>query len=234
MVTNGDLETPTSTVELRLEVGDIEFHEIFIVMEKLSSPIIGLIFFRRNHTVLDVRQGIQNFPFFSMPLKTADHKYSNVMEPILNPEDVILPPNDYTVISIQSQIYAENAVTGILLQSDILSDENDVTFCAAIVTLNEGTTRIHANNFTEQLFKLKKVLHIASFSVMTPEQMKHVRPIDPVSTWHLLNENEEDAIYYLSSLLKANRNNDQYKQFGSRHLKTQGTKRPKHQFRKKF
>ena len=56
-------------------------------------------------------------------------------------------------------------------------------------------------------------MHIANFSVMTPEQMKHVRPIDPVSTWHLLNENEEDAVQYISSLLKANRNNDQYEQY---------------------
>ena len=43
--------------------------------------------------------------------------------------------------------------------------------------------------------------------------MKHVKPIDPVSTWHLLNENEKDAIYYVSSLLKANRKNDQYEQY---------------------
>ena len=85
MVANGDLETPKSTVELKFEVGDIEFHEIFIVMETLSSPIIGLMFLQRNQTVLDMRQGILNFPFFSMQLKTADHKYSNVMEPILNP-----------------------------------------------------------------------------------------------------------------------------------------------------
>ena len=62
MVANGDLETPKSTVELKFEVGDIEFHEIFIVMEKLSSPIIGLMFLQRNHTVLDMRQGILNFP----------------------------------------------------------------------------------------------------------------------------------------------------------------------------
>ena len=34
-----------------------------------------------------------------------------------------------------------------------------------------------------------------------------------MSTWHLLNENEEDAINYISSLLKANRNNDQYEQY---------------------
>ena len=94
MVANGQLETPKSTVELKFEVGDFEFHEIFIVMEKLTGPIIRLMFLQRNHTVLDMRQGIFNFPYFSMQLKTADHKYSNVLEPILNPDDITKPPND--------------------------------------------------------------------------------------------------------------------------------------------
>ena len=48
---------------------------------------------------------------------------------------------------------------------------------------------------------------------MTPEQMKHVRPIDPVSTWHPFIENEEDAVYYISSLLKANRNIDKSERY---------------------
>ena len=64
MVANGQLETPKSTVELKFEVGDIEFHEIFIVMEKLTSPLIGLSFLQRNNTILDMRQGVLNFPFF--------------------------------------------------------------------------------------------------------------------------------------------------------------------------
>ena len=213
MVANGQLETPKSTVELKFEVGDIEFHEIFIVMEKLTGPIIGLMFLQRNHTVLDMRQGILNFPYFSMQLKTADHKYSNVLEPILNPDDVTIPPNDRTLVKIKSQIYNENAVTGVLQPSDLLHEESDITFCAAIVTLTNGNVSVHINNFSDQPYKLKKGLHIANFSVLTPEQMKHVKPIDPVSTWHLLNENEEDAIYYVSSLLKANRNNDQYEQY---------------------
>ena len=34
-----------------------------------------------------------------------------------------------------------------------------------------------------------------------------------VRTWHLLHENEENAVHYISSLLKANRNNDQYEQY---------------------
>ena len=94
MVANGQLETPKSTIELKFEVGDIEFHEMFIVMEHLTGPSIGLMFFQRNHTVLDMRQGILNFPSFLMQLKTADHKYSNELEPILNPTEITILPND--------------------------------------------------------------------------------------------------------------------------------------------
>ena len=120
MVANGDLKTPKSTIELKFEVEDIEFHEIFEVMEKLSSPVIGLMFFQRVHTVLDMRQNILNFPYFSMQLKTVDHKFSNAMEPLLSPDDVTIPPNDLTVITTHSQFYTENAVTGILQPSDLL------------------------------------------------------------------------------------------------------------------
>ena len=58
----GQVETPKSTVELKFEVGAIEFHEIIIVMEKLTSPLIGLSFLQRNNTFLDMRQGVLNFP----------------------------------------------------------------------------------------------------------------------------------------------------------------------------
>ena len=80
-------------------------------------------------------------------------------------EDVTIPPNDRTVTTIQSQIYAENAVTGILQPSALLHEEGDVTFCAATVTLNEGTMGIRVNNFTDQPYTLTKGLHIANFSV---------------------------------------------------------------------
>ena len=206
MVANGQLETPKSTIELKFEIGDIEFHEIFIVMEHLTGPIIGLMFLQRNHTVLDMRQGILNFPFFSMQLKTADHKYSNVLEPILNPIEITIPPNDKVLIRTNSLLYPENAVTGILQPSDLLHEEGDITFCPALVTLNDGNILIPVNNFTDHPYKLKKGLHIANFSVMTPEQMKYVKPVDPASTWHLLQNDQEQAAHYVSSLIKTNRN----------------------------
>ena len=194
MVANGQLETPKSTIELNFEVGDIEFREIFIVMEHLTGPIIGLMFLQRNHTVLDMRQGILNFPFFSMQLKTADHKYSNVLEPILNHTEITIPPKDGVLRWSPLQ------------SSDFLHEEGDITFCPALVTLNDGNISIPVNNFTDHPYKLKKGLHFANFSVMTPEQLKYVKLIDPASTWHLLQNDQEQAAHYVSSLIKTNRN----------------------------
>ena len=205
MVANGQLETPKSTVELKFEVGDIEFHEIFIVMEKLTSPLIGLSFLQRNSTILDMRQEVLNFPFFSMQLKTADHKYTNVMEPICTQEDITIPPNDRQIISLTSQMYDDTAVTGILQPSNALTDDGDVAFCAALVTLTAGQVEIPLNNFTDHPYTLKRGSHIANFSFMTPGQMKYVKPIDPLTTWHLLLDDPENAAIYVSSLIKSSK-----------------------------
>ena len=221
MVANGQLENPKSTSELKFEVGDIEFHEFFIVIEHLTGPIIGLMFLQRNHTVLDMRQEILNFPFFSMQLETADHKYSNVLEPILNPTEITIPPNYRVLIRINSLLYPENAVTGNLQPSDLLHEEGDFTFCPVLVTtLNDGNISIPVNNFTDHPYKLKKGLHIASFSVMTPEQMKYVKPVDPASTWHLLQNDQKQAAQYVSSLIKTNKNPQNLKITGSQLQKT--------------
>ena len=191
LVANGQLKSPENILELKFEVGDIEFHEIFKVMENLTGPIIGLMFFQRKHSVLQMRQGILNFPFFLMQLKTVDHRYSNVLEPLLTPTELPIPPNDRVLIRTNSLIYPENAVTGILQPSDLLHEESDITCCPALVT----------PNFTDH-YKLKKGLHIASFSVMTPEQMKYVKTVDPASARHLLQNDQEQAAHYVSSLIK--------------------------------
>ena len=129
-----------------------------------------------------------------MQLKTADHKYSNVLEPILNPIEITIPPNDKVLIRTNSLLYPENAVTGILQPSDLLHEEGDITFCPALVTLNDGNILIPVNNFTDHPYKLKKGLHFANFCVMTPEQMKYVKPVDPASTWHFLQNDKEQPI----------------------------------------
>ena len=134
-----------------------------------------------------------------MELKTADHRYSN-------PTEITIPPNDKVLIRTNSLLYPENAVTRILEPNNFLHEEGDITFCPALVTLNDGNILIPVNNFMDHPYKLKKGLHISNFSVMTLEQMKYVKPIDTASTWHLIQHDQVQATHYVSSLIKTNKN----------------------------
>ena len=114
MVANGQLEAPIATVELQFEFGDITFREKFIVITNLTSPLIALLLLQRNSTILDMRQGILIFPFFSMQLKSEDWTYPNVIEPTFNPVEIILQPGNRTTNWVKSQIYTDNEATGII------------------------------------------------------------------------------------------------------------------------
>ena len=98
MVGNGQLEAPVATVELQFADGNIKFREKFIVMTNLTSTLIDLSIQQRYSTILDMRQGTLNFPFFSMQLKNEDRTYPNVIEPIINPVETILQPGKRTTI----------------------------------------------------------------------------------------------------------------------------------------
>ena len=108
MVANGQLEAPIATLEMQLEISDITYRENFIVLTNLTSPLIGLLFLKRNRTILDMRQGILNFPFFSMQLENEDRTYPNVIKPILNPVETILQPGKRTTFSVKLQNYTDN------------------------------------------------------------------------------------------------------------------------------
>ena len=64
---------------------------------------------------------------------------------------------------------------------------------------------VQFNNFLDHPYTLKKGTHIANFSKLTPEQTKHIRPVNPTSVRHLLNNSHDDAIHYINSLLKTSK-----------------------------
>ena len=208
MVANRQLEAPIATVEFQFEVSDITFREKFIVMTNLTSPLIGLLFLQRNSTILDMRQGILNFPIFSMQLKNEDRTYPNVIESIINPAEIILQPGKRTTIWVKSPIYTEKEATGIIQPSPLLENDDDLLICPVISSTQNSKHMVQISNFLDHPYNLKKGTHMASFSILTPEQTKHIRPVNPTSVRHLLNNNHDDAIHYINSLLKTSKPNE--------------------------
>ena len=208
MVANGQLEAPIATVELQFEVGDITCRENFIVMTNLRSPLIGLFFLQRNSTIRDMRQGILSFPFFSMQLKNGDRTYPNIIEPILNPVETILQPGKRITIWVKSPIYVDNEATGIIQPSPLMENDEDLLICPAISSTQNKKHMVQINNFLGHPYTLKKGTHLANFSILTPEQTEHIRPVNPTSVRHLLNNSHDDAIHYIKSLLKTSKKHE--------------------------
>ena len=67
---------------------------------------------------------------------------------------------------------------------------------------------IGSSDFTDTPCTLKRRTQVANFTVETPEQIKYVKPIDPVTTWHLLQDIPENAVHYASSLIKSTKTED--------------------------
>ena len=208
MVANGQLEAPIATVELQFEVGDITFRENFIVMTNLTSPLIGLLFLQRNSTLLDMGQGTLNLPFFSMQLKNEDRTYPNVIESMLNPIETILQPGKRTTIWVKSQIYTDNEATGIIQPSPLLENDEDLLICPALSSTQNNKHLVQISRFRNHFYTLRKGTHRANFSILTPEQAKHIRPVNLTSVRYLLNNSHDDAIHYINSLLRTSKTDE--------------------------
>ena len=178
MVVNGQLGAPIATVELQFEVGDITFGEKFIVMTNLTSHLIGLLFLQCNSTILDMRQGILNFPFFLLQLKNEERTYPNVIEPILSPVDNILQPGKRTTIWVKSQFFTDNEATEIIQPLPFLENDEDLLICPAILSTQNNKRLVQISNYLNHPHTLKKGTHMANFSILTPEQTKHIRAVN--------------------------------------------------------
>ena len=119
IVANGGVEHPIGTVLLYFEVGDLEFKERFIIMKNLTNPIIGLSFLQRNNTVLDMRQAVLNFPFFSMHLETTDKPTPVAQDPLILKEDLHLKPNEIVTVNVPTLRPNEHEVPGIVQPTEM-------------------------------------------------------------------------------------------------------------------
>ena len=118
---------------------------------------------------------------------------------------------------MKSKIYTENEATGIIQPSPLLETDEDLLICPAIRYSNKdllicpcSSTQnnkhmVQISNFLDHTYIIKKGTHMANFSILTPEQTKHNRPVNPTSVPHLLNSNHDDAIHYINSLLKTSK-----------------------------
>ena len=92
-VTSGELEKLVPTAPLKFESGDNIFAEHFVVMGKLTTPILGLHFERNNSVVIDTTHGLIHLPHLTMQVKTASNETIAQLQPVITEDAIMITPS---------------------------------------------------------------------------------------------------------------------------------------------
>ena len=209
-VANGQLEKPLSTATLKIEIGDNSFAEHFVVMKKLTGPIIGLHFMRNNSVVIDTTHGLIHFPHLTIQVKTTSNETSTKPQPAITDEALTIPPTTTKTITAFIDHASKWNTTGTVTPLEKFTETASLVISHSMSTIIDKRIAVRLTNTTESPYHLKKHTQIAEFSLVTPEQSKHIKPVD-MAILRMIPQGDPDLTAYLNELLRTNKPEQQDK-----------------------
>ena len=177
-VANGQLEKPLSTATLNFEIGDNSLAEHFVVMKKLTGPVIGLHFMRNNSVVIDTTHGVIHFPHLTMQVETASSETTTKPQPVITDETLTIPPTTTKTITAFIDQPSKGNTTGTVTPLEKFTETASLLISHSMSTIIDKRIAVRVTNTTESPYLNKKHTEIAEFSVVTTEQSKHIKPVD--------------------------------------------------------
>ena len=202
-VANGQLEKPLSTATLKFEIGDYSFAEHSLVMKKLTGPIVGLHFMGNNSVVIDTTHSLIHFPHLTMQVKTAASETTKP-QPIITDEALTIQPMTTKTITAFIDHPSKWNTTGTVTPLEDFMETANLLISHSMSTIINKKIAVRVTNTTESPYLIKKHTQIAEFSVVTPEQSKHIKPVD-IAILSMIPQADPDLTAYLNELLRTSK-----------------------------
>ena len=211
-VAKGQLEKPIARANLKVDFGDHIFAEHFVVMKRLTGPIIGLHFMRHNSVVIDTTHGLIHFPHLTMQVKSASSGTSAKRQVVLIHDNVTVPPMTTKTITAFVDHLSEWNTTGTVTPVEKVTEAASRIISHSILTIIYRTIASRVTNTKESTYTINKNTKIADFSLVTPEQSKFTKPVD-TAILSMTQESDPDRTTYLIELLRTNKPDQQNNTF---------------------
>ena len=203
-VANGQLERPLAIAKLKFEIGDVSFVENFVVMQKFTGPIIGLHFMRNNSVVIDTTHGLIHFPHLTMQVKTASIETTTKPQPVITDKALTIPPTTTKTITAFIDHPSKWSTTGTVTPLEKFTETASLLISHSMSTIIDKRKTFRCAISTESPYFINKHTQIAEFSVVTPEQSKHIKPVD-MAILSMIPQGDPDLTAYLNELLRTNK-----------------------------
>ena len=146
-------------------------------MKKLTGPIIGLHFMRNNSVVIDTTHGLIHFPHMTMQVKTASSETTTKPQPVIADETLTIPPTTTKTITAFIDDPSKWNTTGTVTPLEKFTETASLLISQSMSTIIDKRIAVRVTTTTESAYLIKKHTQIAEFSVVTPEQSKHIKPV---------------------------------------------------------
>ena len=203
-VANGQLEKPLETTTLKFENGDHYFAEHIVVLKKLTGPIIGWHFVRNNSVVIDTTHGLILFPHLTMQVKTASSETITKPQPVITEDALTIPPTTTKTITAFVDYPSKSNTIGTVTSLEKFTETATLLTSHSMSTIIDNRIAGRITNTTESICLIKKQTYIAEFPVVTPEQSKHIKPVD-MAILSMIPHGDPDLTAYLDELHRTNK-----------------------------
>ena len=203
-VANGQFEKPISTATLKSEVRENGFAEHFVVMKKITGPVVGLHFLRNNSVVNDTTHGRIHFPHLTMQVKTASIETTTKPQPVITDEDLTIPPATTKTVTAFIDYPSKWKTTGTVTPLEKFTETASLLISHSMSTIIDKRIAVRVTNTTESPYLIKKHTQIAEFSVVTPQQSKHLKPV-VMAILSMIPQGDLDLTAYLNELFRTNK-----------------------------
>ena len=100
----------------------------------------------------------------------------------------------------------DHDATGILTPSQQFENHDSIFITASLSTVNGNAIGYQIISFSELPYTITMDTHSADFKILTPEQIKHIQPVDPALLSFMIHH-EETTEVHINELLKVPQQN---------------------------
>ena len=159
---------------------------------------------RNNSVVIDTTHGLINFPHLTMQVKTASSETTTKPQPVITDEALTIPPMTTKTITTFIDHPSKRNTTGTVTPLEKFTETANLLISHSMSTIIDKQIAVRVANTTESPYLIKERTQIADFSVITPEQSKHIKPVD-IAILSMTPQDDPDLTTYLNELLRTNK-----------------------------
>ena len=159
---------------------------------------------RNNSVVVDTTHGLIHFPHLTMQVKTASNETTTKTQPVITDEALTIPPTTTKTITAFIDHPSKWNTTGTGTPLEKFRETASLLISHSMSTIIDKKIAVRVTNTTESPYLIKKHTQIAEFSVVTPEQSKHIKAVD-MAILSMILEDDPDPTAYLNELLRTSK-----------------------------